>query len=140
MTCVPLRAGTALCASLALVLTGCVQGPNYEKPAVEVPSAYRFGDQAYMLQAGDGQYAWWNSFGDPVLDGLVRECLANNRDLRIATARVDEFAAHLRVLLEHRESARRLARNAYRRCLTQFLPPRHLAQYADLFEALLGRS
>jgi trehalose synthase len=53
---------------------------------------------------------------------------------------VDEFAAHLRVLLEHRESARRLARNAYRRCLTQFLPPRHLAQYADLFEALLGRS
>jgi trehalose synthase len=48
----------------------------------------------------------------------------------------DEFAAHLRVLLENRRKARRLARNAYRRCLTHFLPPRHLIQYADLIEAL----
>lgn len=38
---------------------------------------------------------WWQAFGDESLDGLVRECIANNRDLRIATARVDEFTAIL---------------------------------------------
>ena len=41
------------------------------------------------------QPAWWNAYRDPYLDGLVREALVNNRDLRIATARVDEFAAIL---------------------------------------------
>ncbi len=51
-------------------------------------------------------------------------------------ADLEEFAAHLRVLLENRTNARRLARNAYRRCITHFLPPRHLVQYADLIESL----
>ena len=83
-------------AALALLLTaGCVQGPDYQKPTVEVPSAYRFGDQAYLLTTPTDSQAWWVSFGDPVLDQMVRECLASNRDLRIATARVDEFAAIL---------------------------------------------
>ena len=78
-----------------LAAAGCVQGPDYQKPTVEVPPAYRFSDQAYLASAPAGSEAWWGRFGDPVLDGLVREALANNRDLRIATARVDEFAAIL---------------------------------------------
>ncbi|HEU4958565.1 MAG TPA: hypothetical protein VFT40_13175, partial [Sphingomicrobium sp.] len=83
-------------ATIALCLTaGCVQGPNYQKPTVEVPSNYRFSDQAFLVRAPVDDQQWWTSFGDPVLDGLIRECLANNRDLRIATARVDEFAAIL---------------------------------------------
>ena len=36
---------------------------------------------------------WWQAFGDPTLDALVAEALVNNRDLRIASARVDEAAA-----------------------------------------------
>jgi len=75
--------------------SGCVQGPDYQKPTVEVPAAYRFADGAFLASAPAGTEAWWGSFGDPVLDELVREALANNRDLRIATARVDEFAAIL---------------------------------------------
>ena len=78
-----------------LAASGCVQGPDYQKPTVEIPAAYRFSDQAYLASAPVGTEAWWGSFGDPVLDGLVHEALANNRDLRIATARVDEFAAIL---------------------------------------------
>jgi multidrug efflux system outer membrane protein len=34
---------------------------------------------------------WWARFGDPTLDALVSEALANNEDLRIAAARVDQF-------------------------------------------------
>jgi outer membrane protein, multidrug efflux system len=72
--------------------SSCVQGPDYVKPTVEVPAAYRFGDQ---FPGTAQQPAWWNAYHDPHLDGLVREALANNLDLRIATARVDEFAAIL---------------------------------------------
>lgn len=89
----PLRAIAALWA--VLLAGGCVQGPHYVKPAVEVPSAYRFGDQAYQMPVSTDGQAWWDGFGDPALDSLVREALANNSDLRIATARVDEFAAIL---------------------------------------------
>lgn len=80
---------------LLCALGGCVQGPDYQKPPVEVPSNYRFADQAYLMPAPTANQPWWDGFGDPMLEHLVREALANNRDLRIATARVDEFAAIL---------------------------------------------
>lgn len=85
----------ACAALLLLAASACVQGPDYGKPTVEVPSGYRFADQPDQVSAPTSSQAWWNSFGDPVVDQLVRECLANNRDLRIAAARVDEFAAIL---------------------------------------------
>jgi multidrug efflux system outer membrane protein len=71
--------------------SACVQGPNYEKPTVEVPAAYRYQLPAEVVQ----QQSWWNAYSDPQLDALVQEALANNRDLRIASARVDEFSAIL---------------------------------------------
>lgn len=86
---------TRLAPALGLLATaGCVQGSDYQKPTVEVPSSYRFGDSAYQITAADAGN-WWTAFGDPELDRLVQETLANNRDLRIAAARVDEFAAIL---------------------------------------------
>jgi multidrug efflux system outer membrane protein len=36
--------------------------------------------------------AWWEQFGDPVLNGLVSSALDENKDLKIAAARVEEFA------------------------------------------------
>ena len=78
--------------SCTALIAGCVQGPDYVRPTVEVPSSYRFS----QLSIGTVQQpAWWNAYRDPYLDALVRDALANNRDLRIATARVDEFAAIL---------------------------------------------
>ncbi|MFL6753447.1 MAG: efflux transporter outer membrane subunit [Sphingomicrobium sp.] len=87
------RVGAAL-ASMSLV-AGCVQGPDYVKPRVEVPSSYRFSQQAVAPDTETSRQMWWSGFGDPYLDRLVAEALAKNRDLRIATGRVDEFAAIL---------------------------------------------
>jgi len=89
---VRMAAEVALCASL---LSGCVQGPDYVKPAVETPSHYRFSDQVPAAAQLASETPWWDGFGDPALDQLVQEALQNNRDLRIATARIDEFAAIL---------------------------------------------
>ena len=68
--------GVGLCAA-------CVQGPNYERPTIEVPSSYRF-DEAAPVGTRVDDSAWWNAFGDEILNGLVREGVANNRDLHIA--------------------------------------------------------
>jgi len=87
------RAMAAL-ASLSL-LAGCVQGPDYVKPPIEVPSSYRFSQPPVPPDTETAREAWWSGFGDPYLTQLVGEALAKNRDLRIATARVDEFAAIL---------------------------------------------
>lgn len=90
MSAMPQRLiAAAGCACLA---AGCVQGPDYARPEVEVPSAYRF---AELSGESLNQPGWWNAYRDPHLDGLVREALVSNRDLRIASARIDEFAAIL---------------------------------------------
>src|SRR5688572_24198841 len=86
----PMRFTAAFCC--LLLASGCVQGPNYQNPPVEVPSSYRFGDRPFEIAQ---QPEWWKAYGDPHLNKLVLEALDNNRDLRIATARVDEFAAVL---------------------------------------------
>ena len=90
--------------ALALTLfvfsgAGCVQGPEYARPAVEAPQAYRFADDAAPGSTLADMPAWWRAFGDAELDALVDEGLAANHDLQIATARVEEFAA--RVVATH---------------------------------------
>lgn len=88
------RCRRALAALLLCASAACTQGPDYQRPVVEVPAEYRLGQDLAAAPLPDGP-AWWEAFGDPELDRLIRECVANNRDLRIATARVDEFAAVL---------------------------------------------
>ena len=78
--------------SLSLV-AGCVQGPDYVKPEVAVPTAYRFDDRSAANEASAN--SWWTHFGDDHLDDLVGEALTSNRNLMIASARVDEYAAIL---------------------------------------------
>jgi multidrug efflux system outer membrane protein len=91
----PDRSRAFLAIPLLTAVVGCVQGPDYVKPAVEVPGAYRFGDHSAFTPTPTAESAWWSGFGDQHLDALVQESLAENRDLVIATARVDEFAAIL---------------------------------------------
>lgn len=93
MPCGCRRIAAATCA-LSLV-AGCVQGPDYAKPIVAAPGAYRFGGEAPQIAPLTAGQPWWTGFRDAYLDALVAEALASNRDLRIATARVDEFTAVL---------------------------------------------
>ncbi|MCG8991422.1 efflux transporter outer membrane subunit [Laribacter hongkongensis] len=80
---------------LALLLAGCAVGPDYRRPAVDVPSGFRF----QQLDASDAALdtEWWKDFGDPVLDGYVSEALEHNRNLAIAVANVDAAAAQLTI-------------------------------------------
>ena len=75
---------------LAMSLSACMVGPDYRRPEVDVPAAWRLG----ATEAGQiSNIAWWEQFQDPVLSNLVRTALENNKDLEIATANVDQASA-----------------------------------------------
>lgn len=73
---------------LALSLLGCMVGPNYRRPSVETPPSWRFEDKEARKVANP---AWWEQFDDPVLNDLIQTALKENKDLKIAAARVEEF-------------------------------------------------
>jgi len=80
----------AVAAILALSLCGCMVGPDYRRPEVTVPAAWRLED----VEARDiSNIAWWDQFQDPVLSDLVRIALANNKDLKIATSNINQAVA-----------------------------------------------
>ena len=81
-------ASTAL---LSLVATGCMVGPNYERPQLAPPAQFRFAEGAQAESLADAP--WFQIFDDPSLQTLVKEAIANNLDLRIAVARVEEARA-----------------------------------------------
>jgi outer membrane protein, multidrug efflux system len=79
----------AICLILTILLCGCMMGPDYKRPAVETPASWRFKEKE-VKQIGNT--AWWEQFGDPVLNNLIQAALLENKDIMIATARVEEFA------------------------------------------------
>ena len=63
-------------------------GPNYKRPAVDSPPAYRFAPSEGTNSLGD--LPWWQVFQDPVLHNLIQTALTNNYDLKQAVARVEQ--------------------------------------------------
>jgi NodT family efflux transporter outer membrane factor (OMF) lipoprotein len=83
---------TAAAAVLASSLAACAVGPDYSAPETRVPGA--LGAAAKDgVKAGPPVAAWWTTFKDPVLDGLVGRAVRGNLDLRAAQARVREARA-----------------------------------------------
>jgi outer membrane protein, multidrug efflux system len=85
--------------SSALV-SGCAAGPNYHRPDVQTPAAYRDLSENPQVQAQAASYAdlpWWQVFQDPQLQELIRTALKQNYDLQIATERINAARAQLAV-------------------------------------------
>jgi len=92
-------------------LTGCTVGPNYKRPAADVPVTYRGSttEQAAPAPASTqppaakpeprspslGDEKWWEVFQDKELQALIRTALKNNYDVRIAATRVLQAQAQL---------------------------------------------
>ena len=72
-----------------ICLGGCLLGPNYQQPELDLPQNGQPGDQFGIFTTEQ----WWNVFEDPVLDGLEEQALTYNQDLQAAIARVDEARA-----------------------------------------------
>jgi multidrug efflux system outer membrane protein len=79
------------------MLSGCLVGPNYHRPAVDAPAAYREASDSQSVVSSPtlGEEQWWDVFQDPVLQQLIRTALQENYDVRIAASRVLQAQAQL---------------------------------------------
>jgi multidrug efflux system outer membrane protein len=77
----------------AVLAASCAVGPNYHRPKTDVPAAYRFESNPAPDSFADK--GWWEIYQDPILLELLKTALANNLDVRIAAARVDQARAQL---------------------------------------------
>jgi multidrug efflux system outer membrane protein len=76
--------------AVAIVTAGCMAGPDYKRPEVDVPPAYRGADAAPTAATAPtfGDLDWLSVFPDPDLEKLIRTALIQNYDLRVAAARI----------------------------------------------------
>jgi multidrug efflux system outer membrane protein len=70
------------------LLCACSVGPDYVRPAIPVQEHWNV---EYQAAANLANTQWWRQFGDPVLDSLIEAAVRGNLDLKVATARVDQF-------------------------------------------------
>jgi multidrug efflux system outer membrane protein len=85
-----------LAAAVALALAGCTIGPNYTRPELPAPVEYR-GVLAPQDAQSFADLNWAEVFNDPELKTVIQAALLNNLDLKIASARVEEYRARVRV-------------------------------------------
>jgi multidrug efflux system outer membrane protein len=87
------RSGLAAALLASALVSACASaGPDYKRPEMQPPAAYRWA----QAQAGAETLAdlpWWQVFDDPALQQLERDAIAHNLDLRVAVARVVEARA-----------------------------------------------
>src|SRR6266404_293928 len=89
----PKRAGALVCAIAGLF--GCSVGPNYVRPPVETPSAYKEAQGWKQVEPRDERPRgnWWEAFNDPQLNALVTQVAITNQTIKAAEARVREARA-----------------------------------------------
>ncbi|MCP5517059.1 MAG: efflux transporter outer membrane subunit [Verrucomicrobiales bacterium] len=80
---------------LVAIGAGCKTGPDYERPEVETPDAWRWKAAEPRDHVPRGE--WWRVYGDPRLDDLEWAAMESNLDLQAALARVDQARAVARI-------------------------------------------
>ncbi|WP_322034959.1 efflux transporter outer membrane subunit [Burkholderia cenocepacia] len=84
----------------AAVAAGCTVGPDYRRPPVDTPAAWRLDPADQYWQPAAPARApldpvWWTAFGDAQLDALEADALRNNQNLKAVAARYDQAKATL---------------------------------------------
>jgi len=83
---------------LAVFSTACTVGPNYRRPAIQVPETFRAPEPLSPTKAESlADLKWFELFRDDKLQDLIRTALAQNYDLRSAVANVEAERANLGV-------------------------------------------
>jgi len=81
-----------------LSIAGCAVGPKYNRPAVQVPPAYKEAGDWKPAQPNDQNLggAWWEIFQDLQLNGLEDQINVSNQNLKAAEAQYTQARALLR--------------------------------------------
>jgi multidrug efflux system outer membrane protein len=83
-------------AAAAMVLsTACMVGPNYQRPVIQTPPAFRAPEPQATQESSLGDLKWFEVFKDEKLQDLIRTAMVRNYDLRDAVANVEAARANL---------------------------------------------
>jgi NodT family efflux transporter outer membrane factor (OMF) lipoprotein len=74
-------------------LSGCMVGPNYERPVLEVPDVWQETSTAKVVEGEASLQTWWTVFEDPKLEDLIDRARASNLDVQQAVWRIQEARA-----------------------------------------------
>jgi NodT family efflux transporter outer membrane factor (OMF) lipoprotein len=89
------RFATVMIVGAAILLPACTLGPNYARPGVESPAAYKEaqGWKTAQPREAEPRGPWWTAFNDPQLDALLGQVEVSNQTIKAADARVREARA-----------------------------------------------
>jgi multidrug efflux system outer membrane protein len=87
------KLGCLVCAAIA---AGCAVGPDYHRPATPVDAHFANAGEPGFAESGDVE-RYWTTFADPLLDGLVDDSIAHNKDLAAAAANLRDARAARRL-------------------------------------------
>ena len=87
--------GPTVSVAMALALTACTVGPDFETPEATVSPSWYQEEREGLTSTGTELVAWWEAFGDPKLNFLVEEAHRANNNLEIAAIRILESRAQL---------------------------------------------
>lgn len=71
-----------------LLLAACAVGPDYERPAVATPAAFKEAGDWQKAEPSDAidRGAWWSVYKDPLLDALEKQIDISNQNLKASEA------------------------------------------------------
>ena len=81
---------------VAVLVTGCTVGPDYVRPSIVAPDAYKetaAGWKVAQPRADQLRGAWWEMFGDPQLNALEEQVDISNQNIAVAEAQYREAVA-----------------------------------------------
>ena len=86
---------SAIAAAALTLLTACTVGPNYVRPAAEIPGAYKEVEGWKVAQPKDHltRGAWWEIFDDPQLNALEEQANISNQSVMVAEAQFRQARA-----------------------------------------------
>ena len=76
----------------SILLSGCVVGPQYQKPDVGLSDKWKNSTSSKPIK----DQVWWVGLNQPQLDQLIQEALSSNLDIQEAMARYNESVAFLK--------------------------------------------
>ena len=83
--------------AVAFALSGCMLGPDYQRPQTPLPTDYADTLTANASATSTTMGAdWWKLYDDPILNDLVATAISENLDVVAAVAKIEEFDADLR--------------------------------------------
>jgi NodT family efflux transporter outer membrane factor (OMF) lipoprotein len=88
----------AIVAGTIMLLSACTVGPDYVKPSVETPPAYKEAEGGAKWQIAQPKDdvirgAWWELFNDPQLNALEAQVVISNQNIAVAEAQYRQALA-----------------------------------------------